>query len=109
MMVVAMSEVIVVGAIMVVSLVIAWILSIRYHSQSRTLESAVRIPLNLTWMLAAAFTIIGGYYKTGAALMIVGAYFFFSNAHRVRNGDISASPSSWRQRVANWNPVDHSR
>lgn len=103
-----MSELIAAGAIVIVSLAIAWVLSIRYHSQSRTLESAIRMPLNLTWMAAAAFTIAGGYYKTGAALMVLGAYFFFSNAHRVRNGDISASPSGWRQKAANWNPVNRS-
>jgi len=103
-----MSELIVAGVIMVVSLLVAWILSIRYHSESRTLESAVRLPLNLTWMLAAAFTIAGGYYKTGAVLMVVGAYFFFSNSRRVRNGEISVSPSGWRQRAANWNPVNRS-
>lgn len=103
-----MSELIVAGVISVVSLVIAWFLSIRYHSQSRTLESAVRIPFNLAWILAAGFTIAGGYYKTGAALMILWGYFFFSNAHRVRNGDISASPSGWRQKAANWNPVSRS-
>lgn len=103
-----MSELIVVGIISVVSLVIAWVLSVRYHSQSRAIESAVRIPFNLAWFLAGFFTALGGYHKTGAALMAISGYFFLSNSRRVREGEIKASPSNWRRKAANWKPYNRS-
>lgn len=103
-----MSELAIVGAVAVASIIVSWILSIRYHSESRTLESAVRIPFNLAWILAGFYTLLGGYYKTGAALLILWGYFFFSNARRVREGEIETSPRGWRRRAANWDPSSRS-
>lgn len=103
-----MSEVATVGAVFFASILIAWLLSHRYHNESRTIESAVRIPFNLAWILTGIFVLLGGYYKTGAALLILWGYFFFSNARRVREGEIDASPSGWRKRAGNWNPYKRS-
>ncbi|OLZ39070.1 hypothetical protein A6E15_19085 [Natrinema saccharevitans] len=103
-----MSELAVVGVVSVGSLLIAWMLSVRYQNESRALESAVRIPFNLAWMLAAFFMILGGYWKSGAFLLSLWGYFFFSNAKRVREDDLTSSPSGWRQKAANWSPYDRS-
>ncbi|ELY68827.1 hypothetical protein [Natrinema versiforme] len=103
-----MSEVAIVGAVAVGSILLAWLLSLRYHNESRQIESAVRIPFNLAWILSGFFVLLGGYYKTGAALLILWGYFFFSNARRVREGEIDASPGGWRKRAGNWNPYNRS-
>lgn len=103
-----MSELAIVGALAVASLLGAWLLSLRYHNESRALESAVRIPFNLAWMLSGFFVMLGGYYKTGAFLLLAWGYFFFSNARRVREGEISTTPGGWRQKAANWDPSNRS-
>lgn len=103
-----MSEMAAVGVTIVGGLLVGWLLSRRYHSESRTLESIARIPFNLAWILAGAFAIIGGYRTTGLVILILWSYFFFSNTKRVREGDIDVSPSGWRRRAGNWNPYDRS-
>ncbi|WP_440767507.1 hypothetical protein [Natronorubrum sp. DTA7] len=103
-----MSEIATTGAIVVVGLLVGWLLSVKFHGESRTLESVARIPFNIAWIAVAVFTILGGYYRAGAALLVLWSYFFFSNARRVREGDIEMSPGGWRRRVGNWNPYDRS-
>ncbi|SDL09033.1 hypothetical protein [Natronorubrum texcoconense] len=103
-----MSELAVVGAIVAVGLLGGWILSIRYHSESRQLESIARIPFNLVWILAGIFSILGGYTITGVIVLVLWSYFFFSNARRARNGDIQMNSGGWRQRAGNWNPYNRS-
>ena len=93
-------------AIVAGGLLVGWLLSRRFHDESRTLESLARIPLNLAWILAAAYTIAGGYYVTGAVLLILWSYFFFSNTKRVREGDVEMSPGGWRRKAGNWTPYN---
>ena len=103
-----MNELALMSGLIVGGLAVGWLLSIRYHSESRTLESIVRIPFNLAWILAGVFSIIGGYYRTGLALLVLWSYFFFSNAKRVREGDLEMSSGGWRQKAGNWNPTKRS-
>lgn len=104
----AVSELVTAGIVLVGGLLVAWILSIRFHSESRTLESAVRIPLNATWVLIGLFTILGGYYKAGALVFIAGLYFLISNMRRIRNSDVKMNPDGWRQKAGNWTPHNRS-
>lgn len=101
-----MTELAAVGAIVVGGLLVGWLLSVRYHSESRALESIARIPFNLAWILAGIFSIIGGYTITGVVVLVLWSYFFFSNARRARESDLSMSPGGWRQRAGNWNPYN---
>ncbi|APX00195.1 hypothetical protein CHINAEXTREME_20500 (plasmid) [Halobiforma lacisalsi AJ5] len=95
--------------LIVAGVVGGYFLSLRFHDQSRTLESIARIPFNLLWILAGVFSIVGGYYVTGVAILALWSYFLFSNTRRVRNGDLNASPGGWRRRVANWTPYNRSK
>lgn len=103
-----MSEIAAMGLFLIASLAVGWLLSRKFHSESRALESLIRIPVNLAWILAGLFTILGGFYATGALILILWSYFFFSNTRRVREGELSMKPGGWRRRVANWNPYNRS-
>lgn len=103
-----MSEMAVAGGVILAGLGVGWLLSRRYHNQSRALESIARIPFNLAWILAGIFAIVGGYRNTGFLILAVWGYFFFSNTRRVRNGDLEMSSGGWRKRVGNWNPYGRS-
>lgn len=99
-----MSELTIVAGVIAAGLAVGWLLSVRFHSESRTLESAIRLLFNLMWLLAAAFMVVGGYYTAGAVLIVLWSYFAFSNARRVREG----TSGSWRDRAANWRPGSRS-
>ena len=103
-----MSEIAIVGVTVLAALGLGWLLSFKFHDGSRTVESIARIPFNIAWIAVGVFTILGGYYRTGRAIVALWSYFFFSNARRVRNGDLEMNPGGWRHRVANWNPYDRS-
>lgn len=103
-----MSEFAIVGTLLVGGTIAGILLSRLFFSESRVLESAFRIPFNVTWMLVGAFMILGGYYAGGAIVLILGTYFAAANTRRIRQSDMTASPGGWRKRVANWTPAGRS-
>ena len=103
-----MSEFAIVGTLLVGGTIAGILLSRMFYSESRVLESAFRIPFNITWMLVGGFMILGGYYAGGAIVLIIGTYFAASNARRIHNSDVTSSPGGWRKRAANWNPGNRS-
>ncbi|USZ73790.1 hypothetical protein [Natronosalvus halobius] len=103
-----MSEMAVAGVIIFGGLALGLLLSRHFYSESRCLESMVRIPMNLTWVLIGSFMIIGGYTVAGVMVLAAGSYFAFSNARRIDESDLREETGGWRKRAANWSPVNRS-
>jgi hypothetical protein len=87
-------------AVIVLALVGGYYLSIKYANHATALQSAVQLLISTMWVLAAAVTVVTGFYFAGAIFLMVFAYFWFSNFREVRDSDL-------RQKTSSWNPFGY--
>ena len=83
----------------------AYILYSNFGEETSTIESIIKLLINVIWILAAVVSAFTGFYVVAFLMLALWGSFAMKNYRVVREGNLSgAGGRSLRQKASTWTP-----